>query len=73
MNKRLLFQWIPLVCIILLVSAGYYLKKKNDLLGKKNNLLILQNDSILSVNILLEKNLLRQKEHCDSLLGTARK
>ena len=69
MNKRLLFQWVPLLCLIVLIVAGFYLKRKNDQLKKRNNLLILQNDSIISVNILLEKNLLKVRQTLDSLQG----
>lgn len=67
MNNRLLFQWIPLLCIVLLIITGIFLKQKNAQLIKKNSLLILQNDSILSVNIVLGKNILRMQQTLDSL------
>lgn len=67
MNYRLLFQWIPLTCIIILLVAGAFLKQKNTNLDRQNKKLVLQNDSILSVNIELLKQMTRLKESLDSL------
>jgi hypothetical protein len=67
MNYRLLFQWIPLGCIIALLIAGAMLKQKNIELAVKNKRLMLQNDSILSVNIVLEKQLAKIQRSLDSL------
>lgn len=67
MNYRLLFQWIPLCCIIALLIAGALLKQKHSDLASKNKRLMLQNDSILSVNIELEKQLSRLQRSLDSL------
>ena len=67
MNYRLLIQWIPLCCIIALLIAGAMLKQKNVELASKNKRLMLQNDSILSVNIALEKQLAKLQKSLDSL------
>ena len=67
MNYRLLFQWIPLCCIIALLVAGAMLKQKNVELAAKHKRLMLQNDSILSVNIVLEKQLAKLQKSIDSL------
>lgn len=67
MNYRLLFQWIPLTCIIILLTAGAFLKQKNVELNKKNKKLLLQNDSILSVNIELSKQMTKLQGTLDSL------
>lgn len=66
MNYRLLFQWIPLCCIVALLVAGAMLKQKNIVLASKNKRMMLQNDSILSVNIELEKQLSKLKRSLDS-------
>lgn len=67
MKYRLLFQWIPLCCIVALLVAGGMLKKKNAELVSKTKRLMLQNDSILSVNIALEKQLTKLQRSIDSL------
>lgn len=67
MKYRLLFQWIPLCCIIALLVAGAMLKQKNVALEAKNKRLMLQNDSILSVNIELEKHFSKLQKTLDSL------
>ncbi len=67
MNYRSLIHWIPLCCIIALLVAGAMLKKKNVELASKNKRLVLQNDSILSVNIVLEKQLAKLQKSLDSL------
>ncbi|WEK37230.1 MAG: hypothetical protein P0Y53_06935 [Candidatus Pseudobacter hemicellulosilyticus] len=67
MNKRWLFQGIPLILIIGLIVAGFYLTRKNEQCNKQNNGLLLQNDSILSVNIMLKKEVARMQTAIDSL------
>lgn len=67
MNHRLLYQWTLLLCVILLIIAGIVLKQRNEQLVKKNNLLILENDSILSVNILLQKKINHLHHTLDSV------
>lgn len=67
MKYRLLFQWIPLGCIIALLVAGGMLKKKSVELASRNKRLTLQVDSILSVNIELEKQLAKLQRSLDSL------
>lgn len=67
MNHRLLYQWTLLLCVILLIIAGIILKQRNEQLVQKNNVLILENDSILSVNILLQKKINNLHHTLDSL------
>lgn len=67
MNSQLLFRWIPIVCILVLVIAGIGLKRKNKSLATHNNVLVLQNDSILSVNLRLSKEVSKLQHIVDSI------
>jgi hypothetical protein len=67
MNSQLLFRWIPIVCILILVIAGIGLKQKNKSLANHNTVLVLQNDSILSVNLRLSKEVSKLQHIVDSI------
>jgi hypothetical protein len=67
MNNQPLYRWITLTVLMLLVIAGIALKQKNNTLSSKNNILVLQNDSILSVNIQLSKELSKLQRLLDSV------
>jgi len=66
MSNQLLYRWIPLVLIILFVVTGVSLKQKNTKLATANNKLVLQNDSILSVNQQLSKEVTKLQRMLDS-------
>ncbi|MDF2186928.1 hypothetical protein [Paraflavitalea sp. CAU 1676] len=67
MYKQVLFRWIPLLCLVLVIVASVSLGQKHSKLVHKNNSLILQNDSILSVNLQLSKQLSKLQCVVDSL------
>jgi hypothetical protein len=67
MNNQPLYRWITLTVLMLLVIAGIALKQRNNTLSSKNNILVLQNDSILSVNIQLSKELSKLQRLLDSV------
>jgi hypothetical protein len=67
MKNQLLFRWVPLLCLVLVVIAGVGLGQKNSRLVTKNNTLILQNDSILSVNLRLSKEISKLQSLLDSI------
>jgi hypothetical protein len=52
---------------VLLLLAGVILQLKNKRLTEANSKLLLQNDSVLSVNLQLQKELLRVQRGLDSL------
>ena len=66
MNNQLLYRWIPLVVILVFVVTGITLKQKNTTLASTNNALVLQNDSILAVNIKLSKEVFKLQRMLDS-------
>ena len=63
----LFFRWVPLFCLVLVVIAGVSLGQKNSKLVSKNNTLVLQNDSILSVNLQLSKEISKLQSLLDSV------
>jgi hypothetical protein len=67
MNTQPLYRWITIIVLVLLVVAGMTLKQKNSSLTTKNNILVLQNDSILSVNQQLAKELSKLQRLLDSV------
>jgi hypothetical protein len=67
MNRQSFFRWVPLLCLVLVIIAGVSLGEKNSKLTIKNNLLILQNDSILSVNLRLSKEIAKLQSLLDSV------
>ncbi|WP_276480712.1 hypothetical protein [Paraflavitalea pollutisoli] len=67
MYNQLFSRWIPLLCLLLVVVAGVSLGQKNSHLVHKNNALVLQNDSILSVNLQLSKELSKLQSTLDSV------
>lgn len=67
MYNQLLTRWIPLLCLVLVVIAGVSLGQKNSRLVHKNNALVLQNDSILSVNLQLSKEISKLQSALDSV------
>lgn len=67
MYNQLLSRWIPLLCLLLVVIAGVSLGQKNSTLVHKNHVLVLQNDSILSVNLQLSKEISKLQSSLDSV------
>jgi hypothetical protein len=60
-------QRILLTCVLVLLFAGILLQQKNKRLTEANSKLLLQNDSVLSVNLRLKKELVRVRRGLDSL------
>jgi len=52
---------------VLLLVAGITLQQKNKRLTEANSKLLLQNDSVLSVNLQLHKELLQMQRGLDSI------
>lgn len=67
MNNQIIFRWVPLLCLVLVVIAGVSVGQKNSKLISKNHTLILQNDSILSVNQQLSKEISKLQSMLDSI------
>jgi len=67
MYNQVLFRWVPLLCLVLVIIASVSLGQKHSRLVHKNNSLILQNDSILSVNQQLSKQLSKLQCAMDSM------
>lgn len=67
MYNQLLFRWVPMLCLVLVIVAGVNLGQKHSKLVHKNNSLILQNDSILSVNQQLSKEISKLQSTLDSV------
>jgi hypothetical protein len=65
-------QRILLTCVIVLLVAGLLLQQRNKRLTEANSKLLLQNDSVLSVNLRLNKELLRMQRGLDSLQANER-
>jgi hypothetical protein len=57
------------VIILLIISFG--LHRQNKQLTEANNKLLLQNDSVLSVNLLLQKDINFLKHDLDSLIHSS--
>ena len=55
-----------MVTVVLLLIAGFILQQKNMRLTEANSKLLLQNDSVLSVNLQLQKDLLHIQRGVDS-------
>lgn len=53
--------------VVILLVAGWVLQQKNRHLTEANSKLLLQNDSVLSVNLELQKDLLRMQQGLDSM------
>jgi hypothetical protein len=66
MNNQLLYRWIPLLILVLFIVTGITLKHRNNKLAIVNNTLVLQNDSILSVNLQLTKEVSKLQRLLDS-------
>jgi hypothetical protein len=56
-----------LIFVVLLLIAGITLQLKNKRLTEVNSKLLLQNDSVLSVNLQLQKELIRIQHGLDSM------
>jgi|GEM_PF-1317793 len=67
MKSQSFFRWFPLLCLVLVVIAGVSMGQKNSKLTIKNNSLVLQNDSILSVNLRLSKEITKLQSLLDSI------
>ncbi|MBO9563110.1 MAG: hypothetical protein J7621_10065 [Niastella sp.] len=67
MNRQLFFRWFPLLCLILVIAAGISLGQKNSKLVTRNHSLVLQNDSILAVNLRLSKEVSKLQSLLDSI------
>lgn len=67
MNRQIFFRWFSLLCLILVIAAGISLGQKNSKLVTRNHSLILQNDSILAVNLRLSKELSKLQSLLDSI------
>jgi len=67
MKRNAFLQWIPVLLILMLLTAGVGLRQRNTYLHKQNNELLLQNDSILSVNLKLEKEMEALRQTIDSI------
>lgn len=67
MKHQLFFRWVPLLCLVLVIIAGISLRQRNSKLITRNNRLVLQNDSILSVNLQLSKEISKLQCVLDSL------
>jgi len=63
MNARSPWVLVPLVIIIGLFAAGSYLLNQNTAYARKNRELLLQNDSVLSVNLDLMNELDKLKSN----------
>jgi hypothetical protein len=61
------WQWLMGITVVTLIIAAVYLKQQNDHLVKENRHLILQNDSVLSVNLEMGKNIAAMRQLLDSL------
>jgi hypothetical protein len=61
-----IFRSLAIGVIVLLIAA-YVLQRKNKQLTEFNNKLLLQNDSVLSVNLQLQQNIKFLKHDLDSL------
>jgi TM2 domain-containing membrane protein YozV len=66
MNNQLLYRWTPVVIFVLFIVTGIILKQRNNKLATANNTLVLQNDSILSVNLQLTKEVSKLQRLLDS-------
>lgn len=66
MNNQLLYRWVPLIVLVLFIVTGITLKHRNNKLAIVNNTLVLQNDSILSVNLQLTKEVSKLQRLLDS-------
>lgn len=53
---------------IVFLGIAFLLHRKNEQLTESNNKLLLQNDSVLSVNLQLQKDINYLKHHLDSLV-----
>jgi len=62
-----IFRSLAAGAIILMVVA-FILHRKNEKLTESNNKLLLQNDSVLSVNLQLQKDINFLKHDLDSLV-----
>ena len=67
MNNRLLYRWTPIAILVLFIVTGIALKQRNNKLATANNTLVLQNDSILSVNLQLTKEVSKLQRLLDSV------
>ncbi|NII24218.1 hypothetical protein HB364_03965 [Pseudoflavitalea sp. X16] len=67
MKHPLFLRWVPLLCLVLVLIAGVTLRQRNSKLVTRNNRLTLQNDSILSVNLQLSKEISKLQCLLDSL------
>lgn len=56
--------------VIVLLSFAFFQHRKNKQLTDTNNKLLLQNDSVLSVNLQLQKDINFLKHDLDSLVRT---
>ncbi|MFL5747908.1 MAG: hypothetical protein ACJ751_24750 [Niastella sp.] len=66
--NRSAFIWCLAAGAIVLVLFAFVLQQKNKHLTNLNNKLLLQNDSVLSVNLQLQKDINFLKHDLDSLL-----
>lgn len=67
MKHPMFFRWFPLLCLVLVLIAGISLGQRNSKLITRNNRLTLQNDSILSVNLQLSREISKLQCLLDSL------
>jgi len=64
-NNAFIFRGLS-CCIALLFAIGILLQQQNRQLKEANNKLLLQNDSVLSVNLKLQKDVMILKRGLDS-------
>jgi len=67
LNQSVFIRWLAAGAIVLVLLA-FVLQQKNKQLTEFNNKLLLQNDSVLSVNLQLQKDVHCLKHNLDSLL-----
>lgn len=68
-QSGIIFRCLAIGVTFLLVIA-FVLHRKNKLLTESNNKLLLQNDSVLSVNLQLQKDINFLKHDLDSLINS---
>jgi hypothetical protein len=64
-NNAFIFRGLTL-CVALLFAIGILLQQQNKRLREANNKLLLQNDSVLSVNLKLQRDINLLKRGLDS-------
>ena len=70
LNQPVFIFRILAIGVIVLLAFAFFQHRKNKQLTARNNNLLLQNDSVLSVNLQLQKDINFLKHDLDSLVRT---